>query len=128
MFVWQTCAGRATLTCMANDDPHLVRFYKAFGLTIQQAREAAGLAQADLADRIGMSRASVANIERGAQRPPLHVAISACDALGLPIAEVVAKARAARGTPRVHGESATSDAAVQLAQMILEGGLDAIDS
>ena len=37
------------------------------GVRIRQARESARLTQADLAQHLGLSRSSVANIERGAQ-------------------------------------------------------------
>lgn len=46
--------------------------YKALGRAIATRREKLGLTQATLAARIGMSRASIANIESGRQNVLLH--------------------------------------------------------
>ncbi|TBR27195.1 MAG: XRE family transcriptional regulator [Reyranella sp.] len=56
-------------------------FYKAFGEAIAKRRNALGYTQAELASRIGMSRASLANIERGRQNVLLHHAYSLAAAL-----------------------------------------------
>jgi len=47
-------------------------FYRLFGERVREAREALGISQHQLSVRVGVSRASVANIERGAQRVALH--------------------------------------------------------
>jgi transcriptional regulator with XRE-family HTH domain len=47
--------------------------YQMVGERVKRARKAAGLSQAKLAKKLGMSRTSVVNIEAGRQRPPLHV-------------------------------------------------------
>ena len=46
--------------------------YRDFGRNVADLRNGAGLTQAELARRIGLSRASLANIERGEQRVYLH--------------------------------------------------------
>ncbi len=46
--------------------------YREFGRKVAESRHAAGLTQADLARKVGLSRASLANIERGEQRVFLH--------------------------------------------------------
>ncbi len=50
-------------------------FYKAFGERVRHARQALDepVSQAQLARQMGMSRGSIANIEAGNQRIPLHV-------------------------------------------------------
>lgn len=49
------------------------RLYRLVGERVKRARMSAGLSQAKLAKKLGMSRTSVVNIEIGRQRPPLHV-------------------------------------------------------
>src|SRR5437899_1560593 len=55
--------------------------YEELGRRVRRARETAGLSQAELAQRIGMSRTSVTNIELGTQRVPLHVVFDLASAL-----------------------------------------------
>lgn len=50
-----------------------LRFYSAIGENIRKARENAGLKQAAFAIMLGLSRASIVNIEKGRQHPPLHL-------------------------------------------------------
>ncbi len=47
--------------------------YLAFGARLRQARRLFGLTQEQLGQRVGLTRTSITNIERGEQRPPLHV-------------------------------------------------------
>lgn len=58
--------------------------YRALGSNISTRRRALGLTQATLADDVGMSRASLANIERGNQKVLLHHVYRIADALALP--------------------------------------------
>lgn len=46
--------------------------YRAFGRALRSAREDAELTQKQLAERVGLSRTSVTNIERGSQHVALH--------------------------------------------------------
>lgn len=57
--------------------------YVLFGRRVAQARDGAGLTQSELAEKIGLSRASIANIEAGRQRIVLHQAMEIADALNL---------------------------------------------
>jgi transcriptional regulator with XRE-family HTH domain len=47
-------------------------FYEEFGRRLRAARRKAKLTQEELATRAGMSRPSLANVERGKQRVALH--------------------------------------------------------
>lgn len=47
-------------------------FYRQFGRQLRAAREKAGLTQQIVADRVGLTRTSVTNIERGSQHISLH--------------------------------------------------------
>ena len=55
--------------------------YKAFGRAVATRRKELGFTQADLAGRVGMSRASVANIESGRQNVLLHHVYNRASAL-----------------------------------------------
>ena len=46
--------------------------YRQFGLRIEQMRNTLGWTQADLAKKVGLQRASIANLETGRQRVLLH--------------------------------------------------------
>src|SRR5574342_274955 len=50
----------------------VARFYIEVGRRIRAARAEAALTQAELAARLGMTRSSIANLEAGRQRIPLH--------------------------------------------------------
>lgn len=47
--------------------------YQELGSRIARARTDRGLKQAELAEKVGVTRASIVNIERGRQRAPLHL-------------------------------------------------------
>lgn len=55
--------------------------YEAFGSALATRRKEMGLTQAALATRVGMSRASIANIERGRQNVLLHHVYRLAEAL-----------------------------------------------
>jgi transcriptional regulator with XRE-family HTH domain len=60
------------------------------GATIKQLREAKGITQAELADRIGRTQASVSRIESGQADPDLGDLREVAAALGLTTAELAA--------------------------------------
>jgi transcriptional regulator with XRE-family HTH domain len=66
-----------------------MNFYEAFGYKLRQARKAAGLTQEDMADRVGLSRPSITNIELGKQQLPLHMLDSFASALGMKPCELL---------------------------------------
>ena len=86
------------------------RLYRALGEKICQARKEAQLSQGALAERLGISRASVVNVEKGRQRPPLHVLWD--------IAEIV-QVEAFQLVPRA-GEIAAADSEVHLDSEIIK--------
>jgi transcriptional regulator with XRE-family HTH domain len=57
------------------------RFYAEFGRRLREARDEAGLSQRELAERLGLTRGSVANVEAGRQGLALHVFNRACEVL-----------------------------------------------
>ena len=56
--------------------------YAEVGRKLRQTRETQGLSQDKLAKQLGISRASVVNIEAGRQRAPLHLLWQFSEALG----------------------------------------------
>lgn len=57
--------------------------YAALGDLVRKHRESQEMSQVSLAKRVGLSRASVANIEKGRQRIPLHHLYRLAHALGV---------------------------------------------
>lgn len=66
----------AQAECMASE-----ALYKAFGSAVSTRRKALGLTQAELAGKVKMSRASIANIESGRQNILLHHVYALASAL-----------------------------------------------
>lgn len=63
--------------------------YSEIGRRIKAEREALGFSQLDLAQEIGMLRTSVANIEAGKQRLPIHVLYAIATALAIPVSDLL---------------------------------------
>ncbi|WP_216856885.1 helix-turn-helix domain-containing protein [Acidisoma sp. S159] len=65
------------------------QIYAAFGRKVRTRRESMRITQSDLSARIGLSRASIANIEAGRQAVLLHQFLALADALTIPPMELV---------------------------------------
>jgi transcriptional regulator with XRE-family HTH domain len=52
------------------------QFYREVGGRIEQARRDRATTQQDLASAVGLSRASIANVESGKQRTPAHILLA----------------------------------------------------
>lgn len=59
--------------------------YREIGRRIQCERKELGFNQIELAQEIGLTRTSIANIEAGRQRLPIHVLYAIAEALGAPV-------------------------------------------
>lgn len=64
--------------------------YARIGAEIRQRRDALGMTQAQLADRIGTGRTSIAMIERGGQALLVHQLLELADALRTTPVEILA--------------------------------------
>jgi transcriptional regulator with XRE-family HTH domain len=80
VFVTLTAARVVAHTERVLDESNI---YEALGALVREHREAQRMSQASLGKRIGLSRASVANIENGRQRIPLHHLYRMAHALGV---------------------------------------------
>jgi len=65
------------------------RLYRLVGERVSSARIGTGLSQTKLAKKLGLSRVSIVNIEKGRQRPPLHVLWKIAEALGIEITDLI---------------------------------------
>jgi len=72
-------------TLMSGHNDVVKRFYVEFGRNVRRLREreGLGLSQDALSKRVGLSRTSVTNIEKGRQQIPLHALYAFADALGV---------------------------------------------
>ena len=77
------------MTTIADANAIIGQLYTTLGRRIATARRARGHTQTDLAKAVGLSRASIANVEAGAQRTPVHVLIAIAQALGLDPADLI---------------------------------------
>jgi transcriptional regulator with XRE-family HTH domain len=75
--------------------------YEAIGERVAKARGATPLSQEKLADKVGVTRASIVNIEHGRQRAPVHLLWQIASALGIETARLIPSPRelAARDAP-----------------------------
>lgn len=64
-------------------------FYRHVGAQVRRLRTRAGLKQGDLAARVGMSRASIANVEAGRQAVPLHQFAAIAEALSTEVGSLL---------------------------------------
>jgi transcriptional regulator with XRE-family HTH domain len=72
-----------------NDPNRETRFNVSLGEKIRDRRREAGLVQAQLAQMVGLSRASVTNIEAGMQAPPPYRLALIADALRVHVADLM---------------------------------------
>ena len=63
--------------------------YRELGARLRERRTSLGITQEKLAERSGVSRASIAIIERGKQRSPLHIIYQLCDAMDLEVTAIL---------------------------------------
>lgn len=61
------------------------QFYRGVGAKVAEARMMRGMSQSDLGDAVGLSRASVANIEAGRQRMLAHTLVELAAAVAMPV-------------------------------------------
>lgn len=71
--------------------------YPTIGVLIREYRERRGLTQHQVADALNLTRSSIANIEAGRQRLPLHTWVAMCQTLGADPADVISRAIQAVG-------------------------------
>lgn len=67
------------------------QLYEAVGVRIRDARQRAKLTQTELAQRLDMTRSSVANFEAGRQRVTLHTLLQIAEELRTPAADLLAE-------------------------------------
>jgi len=78
--------------------------YQSVGQRLRARRNDLGMSQADLGEAVGMLRTSIANIEAGRQRPPLHILYRLCAALDLEVEQVLPSHAEISATPIIEVE------------------------
>lgn len=63
--------------------------YQKLGQQLRRKREVANLTQAQLAERVGVLRTSITNIEAGRQKAPLHLIYELCAVLQVDIKDIL---------------------------------------
>lgn len=66
-----------------------IYFYKEIGSAISKFRKLNKLSQEALAEKVGMSRASIVNIEKGRQFPPIHLLWQISNTLNAEIGQLI---------------------------------------
>lgn len=66
-----------------------ILLYKQIGQQVKAQRVKLGYSQAWLAERVGLLRTSITNIESGRQKLPLHSLYAICMALGVEPSEIL---------------------------------------
>lgn len=69
--------------------PEHERLYRILGGRIRQRRKELEWTQSALAEKAGISRASVVNIEKGRQHPPLHLLFDLAVHLGIEVIALI---------------------------------------
>src|SRR3989441_6710292 len=69
--------------------PDVARLYEAIGQRLRHVRERQQLKQEDVADRVGLSRATITQVESGHQKLPLQSLYLIAAALGAAITELL---------------------------------------
>lgn len=67
----------------ALEEQEIIGLYDHIGHQVRIWRESLMMTQDELSSRAGVSRSSLANLEAGRQRPPLHVLLGIAKALGI---------------------------------------------
>ncbi len=75
--------------------------YFEVGDLVREARDAAGLTQAALGERIGLTRASVANIEKARQKVQLHTLYAIAQALEVSVHSLLPSPQPGANAPAV---------------------------
>jgi transcriptional regulator with XRE-family HTH domain len=66
-------------------------FLDDFGAAVRRLREQRSMTQGDLAERVGLGRTSMTNLEGGRQNPPLSILPDLANALGVTPSELLAE-------------------------------------
>jgi transcriptional regulator with XRE-family HTH domain len=91
------------------EDAGIEGLYGYVGEKVRSARVAAGVSQDVLAQRVGLTRSSIANLEAGRQRIALHLFVAICQTLGKDICEFLPE------NPEPHRSPISADVEQKLA-------------
>ena len=69
------------------------RVYALIGTLLRQRRNQAGLAQADVAEPVGISRAHLSRIESGTKRISIVRLLKICEVLGTDVGQLISEVK-----------------------------------
>ncbi|MEW8441817.1 MAG: helix-turn-helix transcriptional regulator [Candidatus Thiodiazotropha taylori] len=95
--------------------------YENIGAVIKKRRQSLKLTQSDVAERVGITRTSVTNIEQGTQKPPVHLLYRFCHELRLSLDEVLPDPDLVFVKPVVHEEQVAMATATE--EVVVSRGL-----
>jgi transcriptional regulator with XRE-family HTH domain len=91
------------------DTAAVAAFHTDLGKRITAARKDAGLTQDALGRAVGLSRASICNLENGVQQTTMHTLLAICEATGVTLSALVEGSAA--------GEAVAASAAARAARL-----------
>jgi len=94
-----------------------------FGKRLKRARKEKGLKQLALASKLGLTRTSISNIERGEQRIFLDLAYEAAAFLGVEVAALIPPVSEVVVMPRIHSVADApfgKDVEEEVARVVME--------
>lgn len=110
------------------------RLYQNLGAQIRDYRQDTSLSQEKLGEKVGLSRSSIVNIEKGRQRPPLHTLWGIAEALDASLEDLIPTEEEVRSPeevdPDLRGRIAEqmdgedAEAVRRIADFIEESGTD----
>lgn len=92
--------------------------YNLIGEGVRQQRIRVGMTQAQLADAVGVLRTSIANIEAGRQKLPLHLLYKLCLELGVEVADILPQNTAVSQPTTIHTDGAPQEVPPKAAEFL----------
>ncbi len=81
-------------------EPTIRRLCADLGARVKAARRQAELSPKELAALVGLSRSSIANLESGRQRVPIHIIWNLADALGVSVVDLMPEPERRASVPK----------------------------
>lgn len=84
------------------------------------------LTQGELALQVGLERTSITNIEKGAQKVPLHVLFRICETLGVAVTDLLPTLAEVRAADPVATEEVTIGERVEMVPPLVKQAIESV--